>query len=70
MTTREAMHRLLDEMSDEEIEALARTAREQGLADIPDELARQEPARCIDARQYPALAAVWDNDDDAIFDDL
>jgi len=69
MTTRESMHQLLEELSDDEVEALARMAREHGLPPPTAVSAGDEP-RCIDARQYPMLAAVWDNDDDAIFDNL
>lgn len=29
-----------------------------------------EPVSWLDARDYPVLAAIWDNDDDAIFDTL
>lgn len=69
MTTRESLHQLLEELSDDGVEALARIAREHGLPPPPVTRAGDE-ARCIDARQYPVLAAVWDNDDDAIFDNL
>ncbi|MCK6564695.1 MAG: hypothetical protein L6Q80_08100 [Dehalococcoidia bacterium] len=68
MTTRESLHQLLDELTDDEVEALARIAREHGLPPPPG--AGEEAPRCIDARQYPVLAAVWNNDDDAIFDSL
>lgn len=70
MTTRESLHRLLDELSDEEVEALARIARERGLRARLNEAPPTAAARFIDASQYPVLAAVWDNDDDAIFDEL
>lgn len=70
MTTRESLHRLLDELSDDEVDALARVAREHGIDVAPNMALAGEPAGFIDARQYPLLAAVWDNDDDAIFDDV
>lgn len=69
MTTREPLHHLVDELTDEQVEALARIAREHGLP-APSSQSEDYRPRCIDARQYPVLAAVWDNDDDAIFDDL
>jgi hypothetical protein len=70
MGTRESLHRLLDELSDEEVEALARIARDHGLRVAVDEAPPAAADRFIDASQYQALAAVWDNDDDAIFDKL
>ena len=70
MTTRDSLHLLLDRLSDTEIEALARMARDHGLARTTENGSTAEPLGVIDARQYPALTAVWDNDDDAIFDDL
>jgi hypothetical protein len=69
MTTRESLHQLVDELTDDEVEALARIAREHGLVP-PKRSGPAEEPRFIDARQYPVLAAVWDNDDDAIFDNL
>lgn len=68
MTTRESLRHLVDEIDDEQVETLARLARECGFA--VDESAPSEPVRWIDARDYPVLAAIWDNDDDAIFDSM
>lgn len=68
MTTRESLRFLVEEMDDDQVEALAELARECGLVVI--ESTAKEPARWLDARDYPILAAIWDNDDDAIFDDM
>lgn len=70
MTTRDSLHRLLDRLTDAEIEALARIAREHGLDQPREANAALAPDSVVDARQYPALAAIWDNDDDAIFDSV
>jgi len=70
MTTREALHRLLEQLSDDEVEILAGLARERKLPGDVSAKSRAELARCIEARQYPVLTAVWDNDDDAVFDNL
>ncbi|MCO5202060.1 MAG: hypothetical protein M9925_10205 [Chloroflexi bacterium] len=67
MTTRDLLHRLLDRLTDAEIEALARIAREHGL-DQPQKNGALAPDHLVDARQYPVLTAIWDNDHDAIFD--
>ncbi len=61
---------MLDELTDDEVEALARIAREHGLPHAAAIQPAGMPAAFIDARQYPILAAVWDNDDDALFDDM
>ena len=64
MTRREALHELVEELTDEEVEALLERL-EGGLN------ARPLGARAVlDARQYPILAEIWDNDEDAIFDQL
>jgi hypothetical protein len=70
MTTRESLHQLLEQLSDDEIEALAQIAREHGLPPAHGRTEAGEPPRFIDARQYPVLASVWDNDDDTVFDKL
>ena len=70
MTTRDSLHLLLDRLTDPEIEALARIAREHGLAQRIDSGENGESHRVIDALRYPVLAAIWDNDNDAIFDEL
>lgn len=70
VTTRDSLHHLLDRLSDTEVEALARIAREQGFDRPQGPNGAHEPRSFIDARQYPVLAAVWDNDDDAVFDEL
>ncbi|WP_322795351.1 hypothetical protein [Tepidiforma sp.] len=70
MTTRESLHLLVDELSDDQVEKLARILQE--LFEIPARArgaSGQEPSS-VAARKYPALAAAWDNDDDAIFDSL
>ncbi len=68
MTTRESLHQLVEEIDDQQLEELARLARESGL--VVDESTQKEPVTWIDARDYPILAAIWDNDDDAIFDTM
>ena len=70
MTTREALHQLLEQLNDDEVDALARIAREHGLPPPLGTSESGERPRFIDARQYPVLASVWDNDDDSIFDNL
>jgi len=70
VTTRDSLRQLLDQLTDDEVEALARIAREHGLPTTAAIASAGMPAAFIDARQYPILAAVWDNDDDAIFDGL
>jgi len=70
MTTRQSLHQLLDQLSDDEIEALAQIAREHGLPHGPARSGAGEPRPFVDARQYPVLASVWDNDDDTVFDHL
>jgi len=68
MTTRETLRILVEEMDDDQVETLAELARECGLvADGPTE---KETVRWIEGRDYPILAAIWDNDDDAIFDNM
>lgn len=62
MTTRESLHELVDQLSEWEAEELWRKLQRE--APHP---ARKDP-RVLDVRDYPALEAVWDNADDAIFD--
>jgi len=69
MTTRESMHRLLDRLSDDEVEALAVLARERRIGKVLAQ-APGGPRAFIDGREYPSLVSVWDNDDDAIFDEM
>ncbi|MEO6399093.1 MAG: hypothetical protein ABIP13_11540 [Tepidiformaceae bacterium] len=68
MTTRESLHQLVEEIDDEQLEELARLARESGL--VVDESRRKQPVTWIDSRDYPVLSAIWDNDDDTIFDTM
>ncbi|MCC6960908.1 MAG: hypothetical protein IT301_13770 [Dehalococcoidia bacterium] len=70
MTTRDSLHQLLDHLSDSEIEALARMAREHEFESSQGSAVPAERGGAIEARQYPVLAAIWDNDDDTVFDDL
>ena len=70
MTTRESLHQLVEQLSDEDVESLARLASEKGLPVGAPMTPSGEAAGWIEARQYPALAATWDNDNDAIFDNV
>ncbi len=70
MTTREALRRLLDQLTDAEVEALADIAREHGLAPGFTVGECMNSPEFIDARKHPVLAAIWDNDDDRVFDDM
>lgn len=72
MTTREALHQLVDDLADEEVDALARVALLLLVPREPDERAVESPCdqTCLDARDYPVLAELWDNEQDAIFDEL
>ena len=68
MTTRESLHALVEALSEEELEVLwanlSASATDQGSPEF------QAGPVVIDARKYPSLVAIWDNDDDAIFDEL
>ena len=68
MTTRESLHHLVEEIDDKQVEELARLARERGF--VVDGSKSEEPVKWIDARDYPILAAIWDNDHDCIFDSM
>lgn len=68
MTTRDSLRLLLDELSDDDVDALARAARQQGLC--LDQRCELVAASVLDGKQYPVLVALWDNDDDAIFDGM
>jgi hypothetical protein len=70
MTTREVLRELVERLDDEEVEKLAEIAAAHGLGRAQPEGAPRDPRRFVDARRYPALAAIWNNDDDAIFDGL
>jgi len=65
MTTKELLHSLVEPLTDKEAESLYEELREE----LDCDSTGQKPRRSvIHAREYPVLAAVWDNDDDAIFD--
>ena len=55
-------------MDEQEIEVAFDVLRERGL--VPTGGSADTDAVAIDAADYPELAAIWDNDDDAIFDEL
>ena len=64
MTRREALHELVEELTGDEVEALL-----ERLEGGPD--ARPLGSRAVlGARPYPVLTQIWDNDEDAIFDEL
>jgi hypothetical protein len=69
MTTRESLHRLVDQLSEDEVEALAKLTTEGRFGRTTTSLAAA-PRAFIDCREFPSLAAVWENDDDAIFDEM
>lgn len=64
MTGREALHQLLETLTDEEVERLL------GQLQAPLTHPAAVATAILDARHYPALAEIWDNDDDAVFDEL
>ncbi len=68
MTIRESLRQLVEEIDEDQLETLARLAREGGF--VVEAMPQGAPVAWIEGRQYPALASIWDNDDDAIFDDL
>ncbi len=64
MTRRESLQQIVEQLTDEEVDALLATIRSDGdfhAADTPS---------VVDGRLYPALAHIWDNEEDAIFDTL
>ena len=65
MTGREALHEFVEALTDDGVEALLRRLEGElasgGLSGV---------VSVLEARLYPALAQVWDNEDDAVFDQL
>jgi hypothetical protein len=61
VTTKESLHELIDGLTDDEA------------AELWDELTIGADAEAadgvLDGPRYPVLARIWDNDDDAIFDE-
>jgi hypothetical protein len=58
-------------MDEREAENVYRLLFNRGLLPTgPRNGVRDQTDDAIDASEYPELAAIWDNDDDAIFDDL
>jgi hypothetical protein len=60
VTTKESLHELIDGLTDAEAAELWDDLTAGTDAEVADGV--------LDARRYPVLAAIWDNDDDAIFD--
>ncbi len=63
MTSREALHEIVDRLTDREAEELLIRLRSGGLPGTGS-------AQPLDLGKYPALARIWDNDEDTIFDTL
>lgn len=67
MTLRESLSELVKNLPDDRVERLwAELAADAARRDRSGR--GREPA-WIEASEYPVLAEVWDNDDDAIFDE-
>ncbi|HXU23456.1 MAG TPA: hypothetical protein VN697_05445 [Tepidiformaceae bacterium] len=64
MSTREALHEFVEQLTDEQVQALWERLRERE----PDTML--DASRVLDAGHYPVLAKIWDNEDDDIFDQL
>lgn len=60
---------LVENLTDEEATELERLlALRLGRRRTPRDT--REPKDWIDGTQFPALVAIWDNDDDAVYDNL
>jgi hypothetical protein len=69
MTTRQVLREALESMDAEAVEAAYDALKERGLLPAQPHV-KGTNLDVLDAADYPLLAAIWDNDDDAVFDQL
>ena len=69
MSSRDAVIDLLGQLTEEQLARLAEFVRSE-FPDASRPGVEQDHAAVLDMSIHPALAAIWDNDDDAIFDQL